>query len=96
MGRLSVVGHFETQKPHMNEIDDTQRLTYLENLIKFAPHAQIFHNDDPEDEDDYGPVPVGFTIRVHGCELSTVSAATFRDCIDKEILCAQREEWTNS
>lgn len=76
-------------------ITDAQRLTYLESLIKAAPHCEITYNDDPDAEDDMGLIPVGFIIRVDGCEVSRVCAPTFRECVDKEILAAQREDWSH-
>lgn len=56
---------------------DTQRLAHLEEMFLKCPHAEIFFNDDP----DIGE-PVGWTIRISGCEESIVTAPTFPEAID--------------
>lgn len=69
-----------------DQITDTHRLDYIAALLEHCPHAEIFHNDD-KDVDE----PIGWTIRVVGCEKSEITAPTFRECIDAEILAAQAQ-----
>ncbi len=65
-------------------IADTQRLDYLAALLQHCPHAELIFCDEPDADE-----PLGWTIRIEGCEKSEVTAPTFRECIDKEILDAQ-------
>lgn len=67
-----------------NQITDTQRIDYLAALLEHCPHAEVFHNGDKHSDE-----PLGWTIRVVGCDKSEVTAPTFRECIDAEILAAQ-------
>lgn len=67
---------------------DTQQLNYLSDLLTHCPDTKLSFNDNPDVEE-----PIGFTIRVQGCETSEVTAPTLRECLDKEIGCAQRSEW---
>lgn len=70
----------------IDQITDTQRIDYLAALLEHCPHAEIFHNADKDAEE-----PIGWTIRVEGCEKSEVTAATFRGCIDAEIIAAAEQ-----
>lgn len=63
-------------------MNDTQRLTFLADLIQHCPTVSFHHGDDDAIED--GP-PVGFTIRVEESCLPEVKATapTFPEAIDK-------------
>ncbi len=64
---------------------DSARLDFLEKLILNCPHAEFDFNDDPDIEDQHGKKPLGFRIRVEGCETVDVNATSFRECVDKLI-----------
>lgn len=59
-------------------MNDTQRLDFLENLVKL-PTASFHFSDD-----DCGEIPQGFTIKVAESCLPEVqaTAATFRKAVD--------------
>lgn len=74
---------FITQSAQLAECKrDAERLTELEEMFRMCPHAVITHNDDPDLEDDNGIVPLGYSIRVHGCTSLDVAAPTLREAID--------------
>jgi len=72
----------------MKNITDTERVNYLIDLFENCSCAEIIYNDDPDRTEH-----IGWTIRVHGCEVSEVTAETLRHCLDKEIVAAQNSEW---
>lgn len=61
---------------------DAARLDELEAMLKACPHAVITWNDDADNENDDGHVPLGYSIRVRGCAELSVSAPTLRQAID--------------
>lgn len=62
-------------------ITDSDRIEALESLLTNCPHAQIFYNDDADQDD-----PVGWTLRVGGCRtLHEDAAETLRACLDFEV-----------
>lgn len=60
---------------------DTELLNHLQELISECPHAEIVHNLD-EDHEEF---PLGWTIRIVGCEASHVTAPTFREAIAADM-----------
>jgi hypothetical protein len=60
---------------------DTELLDHLQRLISECPHAEIIHNLD-EDHEEF---PVGWSIRITGCEESLVTAPSFREVIAADI-----------
>lgn len=67
-------------------MSDSKRLDYLQKLLMQCPHTEILFNDDPDQDEP----PVGFTIRVEGCEKSETTAQTLRKCVDLDIRKASR------
>ncbi len=66
---------------------DAQRLNYLAELLKYCPHTEIIYNEDEDSEEE-----TGWTIRVNGCETSTVTAETFREVIDADMLAEENRQ----
>lgn len=61
---------------------DTSRLNSLEAMLAACPHAIITFNDDDDRHDADGPVPLGYSIRIDGCEPLSVAAPTLREALD--------------
>ena len=65
-------------------MNDTDRLALLAEFLRNCPHAIITFNDDADHEDDYGMIPLGYSIRVTGEEEGIdVAAPTLGECIDR-------------
>ena len=63
--------------------EDTERLAALAEMWRYCPHAVVTFNDgDDEQEDENGPIPIGYSIRVRGCSEVNVSAPTLAEAID--------------
>lgn len=60
--------------------NDSDRVEALESLLTNCPHAKIIYNDDPDRDD-----PVGWTLRVEGCETTEDTAGDLRSCLDFEV-----------
>lgn len=63
-------------------VSDSTRLDSLEAMLRACPHAVITFNDDPDREDGDGAVPLGFSVRIDGCEPLAVAAPTLREALD--------------
>lgn len=68
------------------------RLDWLAETLEHCPHAIVRYNGDPDEEDDGGMVPVGWSIRISGCYPLEVTADTFRGVIDAGIAESKRVE----
>lgn len=64
---------------------DARRIDGLQEMIRACPHSVITFNDDEDVEDDHGPVPVGFSIRIDGCEPLEAAADNLRATIDAAL-----------
>lgn len=61
---------------------DTKRLDYLASLIELGTARILYNDDEHTDEDDWGEVPVGYSIRIRACQDADYSASTLREVID--------------
>ena len=58
---------------------DTQLLDYLEQLFQHCPHAELSYTRP--DEAEWSEHPPGWTLSVSGCETTTVTEPTLRECL---------------
>lgn len=47
---------------------ELETLRYIGELIKHCPDIQFSFNEDPDIEDEDGEAPIGYTIRIRGCQ----------------------------
>lgn len=72
--------------PATGSPSDAARLKHLEELFLHCPHAEIFHCDDPDMDE-----PIGWTMRITGCETLEITASTFVGLIDLSISIDEQE-----
>lgn len=55
---------------------DGQRLSFLEDVLKNCPHAELTYNDDPDEG------PVGWSLVIEGCTRLDIKAPTLLELLD--------------
>lgn len=53
----------------------------------------MFNDDDDGLEDDWGTIPIGYSIRVRACNEYEVSAPSLRECV--KLAKIKDDEWVN-
>lgn len=74
-------------------MDDTKILDELQSLIECGSTRITYNDDDEELEDDWGNIPIGFSIRIRACFECDVSAQSLREAVKKAV--KQNDMWIN-
>jgi hypothetical protein len=76
-----------------NQMTDTEIVNALESLIECGSVRIMFNEDDDDLEDDWGKIPIGYSIRVRACNEYDVSAPSLRECV--QLAKIKDDEWIN-